>query len=95
MIAALEEEGFQEISWRNGTQGPLLARFAAMRLRMAEGPRVEGQALPGAEVLWLVYEWRNTGEKKYYLGNHAPNTTLGHWRATSRRGGAASRRMSS
>jgi SRSO17 transposase len=73
---AFEEEDFQELSWREGTQGPLLARFAAMRVRAAEGARVEGQALPGEDVLWLVCEWRNTGERKYYLCNHAPNTSL-------------------
>ncbi|HEV2123586.1 MAG TPA: IS701 family transposase [Chloroflexota bacterium] len=76
MMDALAEEDFRELSWRDGTQGPLLARFAALRVRAAEGPRVEGQALPGEGVLWLVCEWRNTGEKKYYLCNHAPNTTL-------------------
>lgn len=76
-IASLGEEAFKEISWRDGTQGPLRAKFAATRIRVAEGPRVEGKALPGAEVLWLVCEWRSTGEKKYYLCNHAPNMRLG------------------
>ncbi len=75
-IALLGEEAFEEISWRDGTQGPLRAKFAATRVKVAEGPRVEGRALPGEEVLWLVCEWRSTGEKKYYLCNHAPNTSL-------------------
>jgi SRSO17 transposase len=75
-IEALGEEAFEEISWREGTQGPLRAKFAATRVKVAEGPRVEGKRLPGEEVLWLVCEWRNTGEKKYYVCNHAPNTSL-------------------
>ena len=75
-IASLGEDVFEEISWRDGTQRPLRARFAATRVKAVEGPRVEGKALPGEEVLWLVCDWRNTGEKKYYLCNHAPNTSL-------------------
>jgi SRSO17 transposase len=75
-IEARGEEVFEELSWREGTKGPLQARFAAVRVRVAEGPRVEGTRLPGEEVLWLVCEWRSTGEKKYYLCNHAPNTSL-------------------
>jgi hypothetical protein len=26
--------------------------------------------------VWLVCEWRRTGERKYYVCNHAPNTGL-------------------
>jgi SRSO17 transposase len=75
-IEALGEKAFQEISWRDGTGGPLKAKFAAVRVKVAEGPTVEGRKLPGDEVHWLVCEWRTSGEKKYYLCNHAPNTRL-------------------
>jgi SRSO17 transposase len=75
-IETLGEEAFEEIAWREGTKGPLQARFVAVRVRVAEGPKVEGKRLPGQEVVWLVCEWRNTGEKKYYVCNHAPNTRL-------------------
>lgn len=34
-IAALGEYAFQEVTWRRGTKGPLKARFAATRVRMA------------------------------------------------------------
>ena len=59
--------------WRNGTKGPLKARFAAVRVRVADGPpqRIGDkgmQHLPGDEV-WLVGEQRTSGEKKYYLAN--------------------------
>ena len=64
---------WRKISWRLGTKGRLKARFAALRVRVADGPaqriRDKGkQHLPGEEV-WLVGEHRVTGEKKYYLAN--------------------------
>lgn len=75
-IEALGEDAFEEITWREGTKGPLQARFVAVRVRVAEGPKVAGKPLPGQDVVWLVCEWRRTGEKKYYVCNHAPNTRL-------------------
>ena len=64
---------WQPISWRTGTKGKLKARFAAVRVRVADGPpqriRDKGQQhLPGEEV-WLIGEHRTSGEKKYYLAN--------------------------
>ena len=61
------------IIWRTGTKGKLKARFAAVRVRVADGPpqriRDKGQQhLPGNEA-WLVGEHRMSGEKKYYLAN--------------------------
>lgn len=77
MIEALGEDAFQEVSWRRGTKGPLKARFAAVRVRMAEGaPIGSGRRAPAEEVLWLVCEWRARGEKKYYLCNHPEETPL-------------------
>ena len=59
------------LTWRQGTKGPLRAQFAAVRVRVADGPEVRlqgrtGQHLPGDEV-WL---------QKYYLSNLPPDTTL-------------------
>lgn len=69
----LAEADWTEISWRNGTKGPLQAHFAAVRVRIADGPpqRIwdKGQQhLPGEEA-WLVGEHRPSGERKYYLSN--------------------------
>ena len=52
---------------------PLKARFAAVRVRVADGPpqRIGDkgmQHMPGEEV-WLVGERRASGEQKYYLAN--------------------------
>jgi SRSO17 transposase len=37
--------------------------------------------LPGEEV-WLIGEWRNSGERKYYLSNLPPGTSLRRLAAT-------------
>src|SRR5262245_21877298 len=71
---------WRKVSWRLGTKGKLKARFAALRVRVADGPpqriRDKGkQHLPGEEV-WLVGEHRTTGEKKYYLANLPTQTDL-------------------
>src|ERR1700724_3432211 len=59
---------WQTVSWRTGTKGKLKARFAAVRVRTADGPpqriRDKGQQhLPGDEA-WLIGEHRASGEKK-------------------------------
>jgi SRSO17 transposase len=77
MLAAAR---WQNISWRTGTKGKLKARFAAVRVRIADGPpqriRDKGQQhLPGEEA-WLIGEHRMSGEKKYYLANLPGNTDL-------------------
>jgi SRSO17 transposase len=69
----LADATWQTISWRTGTKGKLKARFAAVRVRIADGPpqriRDKGQQhLPGEEA-WLIGEHRTSGEKKYYLAN--------------------------
>lgn len=69
----LAQADWQEVSWRSGTKGPLSARFAALRVRVADGPAQQiggrpAQHLPGEEV-WLVGESRASGERKYSLSN--------------------------
>src|SRR4029434_7005375 len=68
------------VSWRSGTKGRLRARFAAVRVRTADGPpqRIwdKGQQhLPGGEA-WLIGEQRPSGEKKYYLASLPAATDL-------------------
>ena len=76
----LRKTQWRKISWRLGTKGKLKARFAALRVRVADGPtqRIKDkskQHLPGEEV-WLVGEHRSTGEKKHYLANLPTQTDL-------------------
>lgn len=77
MLAAVP---WTELSWRTGTKGPLRASFAAVRVKVADGPpqRIldKGQQhLPGEDV-WLVGEQRVSGERKCYLANLSADTDL-------------------
>ncbi len=73
VLAALP---WRRVTWREGTKGKLQARFAAVRVRVADGA-VWGnnRHLPGDEV-WLVGGWRSSGERKYYLANLPPRTPV-------------------
>jgi len=76
----LANANWRAVSWRTGTKGKLKARFAAVRVRIADGPpqRIwdKGQQhLPG-EAAWLIGEYRTSGEKKYYLANLPTGTDL-------------------
>ena len=76
----LGDTTWRTISWRRGTKGRLAARFAAVRMRVADGPTqrirdMGNQHMPGEEV-WLVGEHRSNGERKYYLSNLPADTTL-------------------
>jgi SRSO17 transposase len=72
-IAKLVEElgpsAIRSVTWRKGTKGPLSGRFAMIRVRPADGPRIHpnNYHLPGDEV-WLIAEFRKD-ETKYYLSN--------------------------
>jgi SRSO17 transposase len=71
--AMLEGAAWRKLSWRRGTKGTLAARFAAIRVRVADGPpqrigAMGAQHLPGEEV-WLIGEHRASGERKYDLAN--------------------------
>jgi SRSO17 transposase len=62
---------WQTVSWRTGTKGKLKARFAAVRVRTADGPpqriRDKGQQhLPGAEA-WLIGEASSTARFRTML----------------------------
>lgn len=73
VLSALPWRG---VAWRAGTKGQLHARFAAVRIRVADGD-VWGnnRHLPGRQA-WLVDEWRSSGERKHYLANLPPRTSM-------------------
>ncbi len=67
---------WQRVTWRVGTKGALAARFAAVRVVVADGiVDARNQHLPG-EAAWLVGEERASGERKYYFTNHPVGTPL-------------------
>ncbi|WP_193427804.1 IS701 family transposase [Kozakia baliensis] len=76
----LEGAKWRQVSWRKGTKERLTARFAAIRVRIADGvPQRIGSAgaqhMPGEEA-WLVGEHRSNGERKYYLANLPADTPI-------------------
>ena len=76
LFADPPDASFRTLSWRTGTKGPLRAAFSARRVRVADGPEAAGaQHLPGEE-RWLVCEHRTTGERKFHLASHPPETSL-------------------
>ncbi len=80
LVENLGSRAFRRTTWRMGTKGPMSVSFAAVRVRVADGPlardeRAKRQHLPGEEEAWLLCEWRSTGERKYYLTNHPANTS--------------------
>lgn len=86
---------WQTISWRTGTKGKLKARFAAVRVRVADGPpqriRNKGQQhLPGEEA-WLIGEHRMSGEKNITSPICRRRPICAPWRPPSRRDGYASK----
>jgi SRSO17 transposase len=82
----LADADWRPISWRRGTKGRLAARFAAVRVRVADGPAQQirdkpAQHLPGEEA-WVVGERRASGEAKYYLSNLPADSGLATLAAT-------------
>ena len=71
----LADLAWRRVTWRHGTKGPLAARFAATRSGRRRQNGANNRHLPGEEV-WLVGEWRSSGERKYYLSNLPPRTSL-------------------
>jgi hypothetical protein len=72
----LKAAPWQRVTWRTGTKGALTAAFAALRVRVADGPpQRHGTPLPGDE-LWLVGERRSGGDHKYYLSNKPADAAL-------------------
>ena len=76
----LGEAAWRRIAWRRGTKGWLAARFAARRIRVADGPAQtidsrSAQHPPGEEA-WIVGERRGSGETKYHLSNLPADTSL-------------------
>ena len=76
----LMDQTWRTVSWRRGTKGLLSCRFAACRVRIADGHKHRMadnrmQCMPGDEV-WLVGERRSTGEQKYYLSNLPAKATI-------------------
>jgi SRSO17 transposase len=71
----LPETAWREVTWREGTKGPMTSRFSALRVRTAH--RHANGAPPGPEQ-WLLIEWPHGHEqpRHYWLSNLPAETTL-------------------
>jgi SRSO17 transposase len=66
LAASAPEEAWEAITWGTGTNGPLTARFVALRVRQTAG---RGER-------WLLCERSATDERTYYLLHLPPDTPL-------------------
>jgi len=68
---ALDRRAFKTVRWREGSNAPLHSRFAAVRVRAAQGDRLR-------EEEWLLIEWPRGDAKpsKYFLSNLPADTPL-------------------
>ncbi len=75
IIAQLGSRGFRSITWRLGTKGPLRGRFAMLRVRIADGPKMASSRRQPGEPAWLICEKRSGGELRYYFSNYPVETS--------------------
>ena len=78
MARNLPAAAWKDIGWRQGSQGTLRSRFAAVRVRPAH--RDEKRTEPHAEE-WLLIEWpkRESEPTKYWLATLPEKTSLKSW----------------
>ncbi len=75
LVATLDAEAFEQVSWRTGSRGTLSSRFTAIRVRPANRnlPRNPDGSLPAC---WLLVEWPNgAAEPTDYWLSTLPETT--------------------
>jgi SRSO17 transposase len=75
LALALPEEDFKVITWREGTNEPLSARFAALRVRPAGGNAGRARLRPEE---WLLVEWPDSEiePSKYCLSTLPEDASL-------------------
>ena len=75
LAAALPSSAFKNITWREGTEGKLRSRFAAVRVRPAHRDYWKAEPYPEE---WLLIEWpRGEAEPtKYWVSTLPPDTKL-------------------
>jgi len=76
LALSLPAQAFQAISWREGTNGPLTGRFAAVRVRHAGGNAGKARLRPQQ---WLLIEWPQDQPEpvKYILSTLPEDIALG------------------
>ena len=75
LVAQLDDQAWQTVTWREGVAEPLSSRFVALRVRPASGDHRRDQ--PRAEH-WLIAEWPENEDQpsKYWFSNLPAGTAL-------------------
>ena len=76
------------MTWQQSTKGPLAAQLAAACVQVGDGAVWVNNRHSTVDAVWLVGEWRSSGERKYcplllaapYLAPHPDDGHLsGHY----------------
>ena len=69
LALSLPSRAFRTVAWREGSNAPLSGRFAAVRVRAAQGDRLRQEE-------WLLIEWPKGQDRptRYFLSNLPVNT---------------------
>jgi SRSO17 transposase len=82
LVEALPGEVWRTVRWRAGTGEELVSRFAALRVRPAQGDQRTSKPRPRAPRAeqWLLAEWpeEETGPTKFWLSTVPAKTPLKH-----------------
>ncbi len=75
LAKALPSKVWHTVRWREGTNAPLVSRFAAVRVRPAHRDHLRHEPRPEE---WFLVEWPDREEEptKYWLSTLPPDTTL-------------------
>jgi SRSO17 transposase len=70
LARSLPEKDWSTVQWRQGSNAPLSSRFAALRVRPAQGDRLRDHE-------WLLIEWPlgESGPTRYFLSNLPEDTS--------------------
>ncbi len=76
LAEGLAVEAWQTVAWREGTAQPLRSRFAAIRVRPAQGDAQRKEPRPEH---WLLIEWPQdeTAPSKFWFSNLPAETAIG------------------
>jgi len=75
LAESLSDEAWQEVSWREGVDKVLKSRFAALRVRSAQGDHRRSEARPEQ---WLLMEWPEEEDepKKFWFSTLPAETSI-------------------
>ena len=69
--AVLANLSWRRFIWRQGTKGPLAARFAAIRIRVSDGAVLANNRHPPGDEVWRIGELCSSGERKFAPSLHS------------------------